>query len=166
MHSANVRPAVPADCEFLFALITALASYEKLSDQVTGSVAQLREHLFGARPCAEALVATLDDEPVGYALFFTTYSTFLTRPGIWLEDLFVLPERRGVGLGKALLGRLARLAVERDCGRLEWSVLDWNEPSIAFYRSLGAGAVEGWTNYRLTGQPLAELAGTRGVTRL
>jgi len=162
MSQLDVRPAQPADAPTIFALIGELAVYEKLSDQMVGDVEALTEHLFGVHPVAEALIGELDGDAVGYALFFPTYSTFLTRPGLWLEDLFVLPACRGKGLGRALLAHLSALAVERGCGRLEWSVLDWNEPSIAFYRALGAAAVDGWTNYRLTGRALVELAASPG----
>ncbi len=162
MPDLSVREARAADAPRIHALICELASYEKLSDQVTGSADSLREHLFGERRYAEALIGEIDGEAVGYALFFPTYSTFLARPGIWLEDLFVLPEHRGRGLGTALLAQVAALALERDCGRLEWSVLDWNEPSIGFYRALGAGPVDGWTSYRLAGAALAALARSRG----
>lgn len=120
--------------------------------------ARLQEHLFGPRPYAEAIVAEHDGEVIGFALFFHNYSTFLGRPGIYLEDLFVLPEHRGHGHGKALLHELARLAVKRGCGRLEWSVLNWNEPSIFFYRSLGAEAMTEWSVYRLSGDALQRLA--------
>ncbi len=154
----TVRPATEDDVGLILSLIGRLAAYEKLSDAMVGSESALRDHLFGARRYAEANIAELDGEAVGYALFFHTYSTFLTKPGIWLEDLFVMPEARGKGLGKALLAGLAATAVERGCGRLEWSVLDWNEPSIAFYRGLGATPVDGWTSYRMTGGPLQALA--------
>ena len=118
----------------------------------------MRESLFGERPFAESLIADLGDEPAGFALFFHTFSTFLGRPGIYLEDLYVRPEHRRAGVGRALLVRLARLARERDCGRLEWSVLDWNEPAIKLYRSIGAAPVSGWTVYRVTGNALEGLA--------
>jgi GNAT superfamily N-acetyltransferase len=141
-------------------LIRALAEYERLSDQVVLDEGELRGHLFGARPVAEVLLAEDDGGAgvVGFALFFHNFSTFLGKPGIYLEDPFVRPEHRGGGHGKALLSHLARLAVERGCGRLEWSVLDWNDPSIAFYRSLGAVAMDEWTGYRLTGVALQSLA--------
>jgi GNAT superfamily N-acetyltransferase len=155
-----IRPATPADVPALLALIRELAVYERLEDQVHATEELLAEGLFGARPSAEALLAELDGEPVGYALFFTTFSTFLARPGIWLEDVFVLPAQRRAGLGRALLARVAAIAVERGCGRLEWSALDWNEPALAFYRSLGAETLGEWVQHRITGEALARLAGS------
>ena len=140
-------------------MIRALADYERLSHEVVLDELRLHAHLFGPRPFAEVLLAEAAGAVVGFALFFHSYSTFLGRPGLYLEDLFVLPEHRGEGLGKALLAALARLAVERDCGRLEWSVLNWNEPAIRFYESLGATPMAEWTIYRLTGDALRELAG-------
>lgn len=156
-----IRPATPADIPAIASLIRGLAAYEHLAHEVVLDDDRLREHLFGARPYAEVLLAC-DASPAdvaGFALFFHNYSTFLARPGIWLEDLFVVPGQRGRGHGKALLAALAAIAVERDCGRLEWSVLDWNEPSIAFYRALGAAPMDDWTTYRLTGAALRTLAG-------
>jgi GNAT superfamily N-acetyltransferase len=153
-----IRPAVPADVPTIASLIRALAEYEKLAHEVVLDEARLQEHLFGPRPFAEVLIAEVEGRSVGFALFFHNYSTFLGRPGIYLEDLFVLPEYRGHGLGKALLAGLAQLAVERECGRLEWAVLDWNEPSIRFYESLGAVAKKEWIIYRTTGDSLAKLA--------
>lgn len=158
MTNSIVRSATPADVPHLFDLIKALAEYEKLSHAVTGDVASLDSHLFGSRPYAEALVAEIDGVIVGFALFFPNYSTFLTKPGIYLEDLFVLPEYRGQGIGKALLTHLAKLAVDRDCGRLEWSVLDWNELAIGFYRRIGATVLPDWRICRVTGQELTDLA--------
>lgn len=153
-----VRSATPADVPNLFHLIKALAEYEKLSHAVTGDAASLESHLFGSRPYAEAIVAELGGEIVGFALFFPNYSTFLTKAGIYLEDLFVLPEYRGKGIGQTLLTYLAKLAVDRDCGRLEWSVLDWNEPAIAFYRRMGASVLPDWRICRVTGEQLTNLA--------
>jgi GNAT superfamily N-acetyltransferase len=153
-----LRPAVRADAAVLFDLIKALAEYEKLSHAVTGSVADLEKHLFGPRPFAEAILAELDGQAVGWALFFYNYSTFLTKPGIYLEDLFVLPEFRGRGIGKSLIVYLAQLAVDRDCGRLEWSVLDWNELAIGFYKRMGADVLPDWRICRVTGESLASLA--------
>lgn len=153
-----IRTATPADVPTIVSLIRALAEYEKLAHEVELDEARLREHLFGPRPFAEVLIADEAGRSVGFALFFHNYSTFLGRPGIYLEDLFVLPEYRGKGLGKALLAALAKLAVERECGRLEWAVLDWNEPSIRFYESLGAVAKKEWIIYRTTGESLAKLA--------
>lgn len=153
-----IRPATPADVPTIVSLIRALADYEKLTHEVVLDDDRLREHLFGPRPYAEVLMAEVEGRSVGFALFFHNYSTFLGRPGIYLEDLFVLPEHRGHGLGKALLVALAKLAAERECGRLEWAVLDWNEPSIRFYESLGAVAKKEWIIYRTTGEALAKLA--------
>lgn len=157
MNDIEIRPAKSEDVETIFQLIRALADYEKLSHEVTGTAALLHEHLFGAHPCIEALLADHQGQPIGFALFFTNYSTFLTKPGIYLEDLFVMPEYRGKGIGKALLRALARLALERDCGRLEWSVLDWNEPAIAFYQRIGATVLPEWRICRVTGAAIAPL---------
>ncbi len=143
-------------------LIRALADYERLAHECLADEAALEAHLFGPRPYAEVLVAEVDGEPAGFALFFHNYSTFLTKPGLYLEDLFVVPERRGLGLGRRLLAALAALAVERGCGRLEWSVLKWNAPAIAFYERLGAVPMVEWQVYRLTGDPLLALAGGTG----
>jgi len=153
-----IRAAQPDDTADIFALIQALAEYEKLSHQVTGDIALLRQHLFGDRPCVEAIVAEVAGKLVGFALFFTNYSTFLTKPGIYLEDLFVLPQYRGQGIGKALLSRLARLVMERDYGRLEWSVLDWNAHAIGFYERMGATVLPDWRICRVTGEAIDRLA--------
>lgn len=153
-----LRPAAPTDVAVLFHLIQALAEYEKLSHAVTGNADALKEHLFGSRPCAEAILVEYAGQAVGFALFFTNFSTFLTQPGIYLEDLFVLPEYRRQGIGKAILSYLAQLAVERGYGRLEWSVLDWNEPAITFYRRMGASILEDWRICRVTSESLAQLA--------
>lgn len=158
-----VRSATPADVSILFELIKALAEYEKLSHAVTGSAQMLKEHLFGERPLAEAVVAEYKSETVGFALFFHNYSTFLTKPGIYLEDLFVLPEYRGRGIGKKLITHLAQLAVERNCGRLEWSVLDWNSPAIAFYQGIGADILDEWRICRVMGDSLSTLASGSNV---
>jgi GNAT superfamily N-acetyltransferase len=157
MNDIEIRPAQSEDIDTIFQLIQALAEYEKLSHQVTGTVALLHEHLFGAHPCIEALLADHQGKSIGFALFFTNYSTFLTKPGIYLEDLFVMPEYRSKGIGKAILAALARLAVERNCGRLEWSVLDWNEPAIAFYERMGATILPEWRTCRVTGEAIAQL---------
>jgi GNAT superfamily N-acetyltransferase len=154
-----IRPARPTDLSLILSFIRGLAEYERLLDECVATEDLLREHLFGARPYCEVVIAEDAEGPAGFALFFYNYSTFLAKPGIYLEDLFVLPERRGHGLGKALLAHLAKLAVERGCGRLEWSVLDWNEPSIGLYRSLGARLMEEWTMCRVSGDALAKLAG-------
>jgi GNAT superfamily N-acetyltransferase len=153
-----IRSAKPADLPTIARLIRALAEYERLSDKVVFEDEKLKEHLFGPRPYAEVLLAEDGGAVVGFALFFHSFSTFLGRPGIYLEDLFVEPEYRGRGHGKALLAALAKLAVERDCGRVEWAVLDWNEPSIRFYESLGAAPNSDWITYRLHGSALERLA--------
>lgn len=153
-----LRQATPADVPVLFQLILALAEYERLTPAVTGSSEALRHHLFGARPWAEAILADWEGQSVGFALFFPTYSTFLTQPGIYLEDLFVLPQYRRRGVGKALLTHLGQLAVQRGCGRLEWSVLDWNTPAIAFYQRMGATLLPDWRICRVTGKALGQLA--------
>jgi GNAT superfamily N-acetyltransferase len=153
-----VRPATPADVPLIFDFIRGLAEYERLLAEFVGTEDALRQHLFGPRPYCEVILAEDSAGPAGFALFFHNYSTFLMRPGIYLEDLFVLPERRGAGVGRALLGRLAEIAVEHGCGRLEWAVLDWNEPAIGFYRRLGARLQDEWTTCRLEGEPLVRLA--------
>lgn len=157
----QVRAGSVDDVPFVIDCIRALAEFERLSHQFRGSVERLREHLFGSARCAELLIAEADGERAAYALFFTTYSTFLTQPGLFLEDLYVIPAARRRGVARALLAELARLAVARDCGRLEWSVLDWNEAAIALYESAGAAPVKGWTSYRVDGATLTTLAGTR-----
>ena len=144
-----IRPAVPSDLDTVAALIRELAEYEHLAHEVVLDVEELREHLFGSHPFAEVLIAeSVEGDAVGFALFFHNFSTFLGRPGIHLEDLFVRPEARGAGHGLALLRALGGIARDRGCGRIEWNVLDWNEPSIAFYDALGARPVAGWTRYR------------------
>lgn len=153
-----IRAATSADIPAIASLIRALAEYEKLSHEVVLKEEQLREHLFGPRPYAEVVLAEDGGAVVGMALFFHNYSTFLTRPGLYLEDLFVRPEARGRGYGKALLSHLAKLAVERGCGRFEWSVLDWNEPAIQFYKSFGAVPQGDWTIFRVTGEAMKKLA--------
>ena len=157
-HRRMIRDATPDDTHTIAVLIRGLAEYERLAHEVVLDEDDLREHLFGSRRYAEVILAEDGGVTVGFALFFHNYSTFLAKPGIYLEDLFVLPEHRGGGHGRALLARLAQIAVERGCGRLEWSVLDWNEPSIAFYRSLGATPMDAWTTYRLTGDALRTLS--------
>jgi GNAT superfamily N-acetyltransferase len=153
-----IRPAKIDDVPTIARLIRALAQYEKLEHTLTLDEAQMREHLFGAKPAAEVLLAGDAGRVVGFALFFATFSTFVGKPGIWLEDLFVEPEFRGRGHGKALFLAVAKHAVERDCGRMEWSVLTWNAPSIAFYESMGAKALDDWHTYRLAGDGLDRLA--------
>lgn len=153
-----IRAAAPGDEMGLLRLIQALADYEKLSDQAVGTPEALHAALFGSRPSCEALVAVSGGRAIGFALYFTTFSTFLCKPGLYLEDLFVEPEQRGSGIGKALLRRLAGLAVERGCGRFEWRVLDWNAPSIQFYESLGATILPEWHLVRMTQETIARLA--------
>jgi GNAT superfamily N-acetyltransferase len=154
----KIRPATANDVDPIFELIRGLADYEKLTDQVTGNSDLLRSHLFGARPYAESIVAELDNQLVGFGLFFHTYSTFLTQPGLYLEDVFVLPEYRRQGIGKALMMSVAKIAVDRGCGRLEWSVLDWNQPAIEFYQDLGATVLPDWKICRISADTLAEIA--------
>ena len=154
----TLRPATAADVPQILAFIRGLAEYERLLHEVVATEDGLRQALFGPRPYAEVVLAEDAGVPVGFALFFHTFSTFLGQPGIYLEDLFVIPDARGRGVGKALLAELARLAIARGCGRVEWAVLDWNAPAIGFYDSLGARPNEDWTVYRLTGAPLAALA--------
>ena len=153
-----IRPARPAEAPLVLALIRELAEYERLAHEVTATAEEVSRALFGERPDAEALLAFHHGEPVGFALFFHNYSTFVGRRGLYLEDLFVRPAARGLGVGQALLQRLAAVALERNCARMEWAVLDWNEPAIGFYRALGAQAMDAWTVYRLDGPNLAALA--------
>ena len=153
-----IRPAVPADAGLILAFIRELGEYEKLSHEVVADEAGLAAQLFGERPRAEVLIAEVDGAAAGFALFFHNFSTFVGKPGLYLEDLFVRPAFRGQGLGKRLMVRLARIAVERDCGRFEWSVLDWNTPAIDFYRSLGATGMDEWTVQRVSGDALRALA--------
>ncbi|MCA0209980.1 MAG: GNAT family N-acetyltransferase [Proteobacteria bacterium] len=153
-----IRPATPADLPLIAQFIRDLADYEKLAHEVRFDEAKLGEKLFGPRPYAEVLIGEIDATPQGFALFFHNFSTFEGRPGLYLEDLFVRPEARGSGLGKALLAHLAALCTERDCARLEWSVLDWNAPAIGFYQSLGAKLMDEWTVMRVDGEALTKLA--------
>jgi GNAT superfamily N-acetyltransferase len=156
--TVSIRPAVVDDLDLVIGFIRALAEYERLADAVVLDRTLIGCHLFGDKPMAEVLIGEIDGAPRGFALFFHNFSTFEGKPGIYLEDLFVDPEARGAGLGKALLARLAQLAMERGCARLEWSVLDWNEPSIEFYKSLGAQAMDDWTINRVDGAALTALA--------
>lgn len=158
MSEIKITPAAEADVPVILEMIRGLAEYEKLLHVVAATEDQLRRTLFGERPAAEVLLAHWNGEPIGFALFFPNYSTFLAQPGIYLEDLFVKPHARGKGAGLALFVELARIAVARGCGRVEWSVLDWNEPSIGFYKKLGAVAMDDWTTFRLTSEPLQRLA--------
>ncbi|MBH1997947.1 MAG: GNAT family N-acetyltransferase [Sphingomonadaceae bacterium] len=153
-----IREATPADLVTIHSFILALADYEKLAHAVKAEPETLARYLFGPRPMAEVLIAELDGTALGFALFFHNFSTFEGRPGLYLEDLFVLPQARGLGAGRALLARLAALAIERDCARLEWSVLDWNAPAIALYRAIGAQPMDEWTVQRVDGAALVALA--------
>ena len=158
----SIRPATPADLPLIAELIRALAEYEKLAHEVRFDEATLAAKLFGPRPYAEVIIGEVDGTAQGFALFFHNFSTFEGRPGVYLEDLFVRPAARGSGLGKAMLAELARIAVERDCARLEWSVLDWNEPAIGFYKALGAKPMDEWTVFRVDGTALETLAQAAG----
>jgi GNAT superfamily N-acetyltransferase len=158
-----IRPATVDDVPLVLSFIRDLAEYERLSHECVATEDGLRRTLFGARPYAECVIASLDAQPAGFALFFHNYSTFLAKPGLYLEDLFVRPAARGHGVGERLLAYLARLALERGCGRLEWWVLDWNEPAIRFYRKLGAEPMDEWTVHRVTGSALEALARRAGA---
>ena len=161
MKTSNlvVRPATVADVPIILELIRDLATYERAPNEVTATEEQLVDVLFGPRPAAEVLLAFEQETPVGFAVFFHNFSTWLGRPGLYLEDLFVRPEQRGKGYGRALLVHLAKIAHERGCGRMEWAVLDWNEPAIQFYKKLGAAPQDEWTVFRLTRDGIAKLAG-------
>ena len=161
----KIRPACAADVSTILQLIRDLATYERAPNEVTATEEQLVDVLFGEKPAAEVLLAFEKDTPVGFALFFHNFSTWLGRPGLYLEDLFVKPEKRGKGYGRALLVDLAKVAYERGCGRMEWAVLDWNEPAIKFYRSLGAKPMEEWTVFRLTRDGIAELAKSESIAK-
>ena len=154
-----IRQATEADVPLILQFIRGLAEYERLAHECVADEATLKNSLFGERKVAEVVIGSDNDNPVCFALFFHNFSTFLGRPGIYLEDLFVNPDQRGKGFGKAMLAYLAKLAVERECGRLEWSVLDWNEPAIKFYKSFGARPMDEWTIFRVTGDALTQLAG-------
>ena len=160
MKNLSIRHANEADVPAILSLIQGIAEYEKLSHEVTATESQVRESLFGARPYAECLLGCVNSEPVGFAVFFHNFSTFLAKPGLYLEDLFVRPEHRGCGLGKALIKAVAKIAVERGCGRYEWTVLDWNQPAIDFYQSLGAEMKSDWRIMRVTGEALEKMAQT------
>jgi GNAT superfamily N-acetyltransferase len=157
-QALRIAPAGENEVPVILSFIRKLAEYEKLSHLVVCTEENILEHVFGATPVAEVLLAYWNEEPVGFALYFRNFSTFLGHPGIYLEDLFVDPEHRAKGIGKALLARLAKIAIARGYGRLDWAVLDWNTPSIEFYRSLGAVPLDAWTGYRLTGEALNRLA--------
>jgi len=156
--TVEIRPATADDAETLVRLIRELAAYEQLEHEARATPEAIRQHLFGPHARAEALIAEQGGQPIGFALFFQNFSTFRCQPGLYLEDIYVQPEHRGRGLGKALFQRLAALAVERDCGRMEWTVLNWNEPAIQFYRGLGARPMDQWTLQRLEGESLTRLA--------
>ena len=156
--SLTIRPATPADTALIYQFIRDLAAYEKLLDAVEATPDDVAAALFGPTPRAFCDIAELNGEPVGFALWFYNFSTFVGRHGLWLEDLFVRPQARGVGAGKALLAGLARRCLDENLGRLEWSVLDWNAPSIAFYDSLGAATLDDWTTRRMSGEALSRLA--------
>lgn len=154
----EIRKARENDVPVILDFIQSLAEYERLRDSCVATEDSLRHTLFGDRPAAEVIIASVDGEPAGFALFFHNYSTFLAQRGIYLEDLFVKPEARSRGVGFALLSELARIAIDRDCGRLEWAVLDWNQLAIDFYKRIGANPLDDWTVFRITGGPLKELA--------
>ena len=156
--TVRIRSATPADVPLILSFIRELAEYEKMLQQVTATEPDLRNSLFGAKPAAECVIAEQDGRPVGFALFFHNFSTFLGKPGLYLEDLYVKPELRGKGIGRRLLSHLARLTLERGCSRFEWAVLDWNEPAIRFYKRLGAQMLDDWRINRLTGAALEKLA--------
>lgn len=161
--SITIRNASAGDVSLIYRFICELADYERLRHEVRADEETLARHLFGATPRAETLIGEIDGVPRGFALFFHNFSTFEGRPGIYLEDLYVEPAARGSGLGRALLSRLARVAIERDCARLEWSVLDWNAPAIAFYQSIGARPMDEWTVQRVDGDALTALAGEKAA---
>jgi GNAT superfamily N-acetyltransferase len=154
----DIRPAQRQDAGLLLTMIQELADYERASERVVGSEEMLAAALFDARPAAEAVIAEVGGQPVGFALFFSTFSTWLCQSGIWLEDLYVRPEHRGDGVGRALLAHMARMSVERGCGRVEWSALDWNTPALEFYERLGAARLNDWRGFRLEGEALRRLA--------
>jgi GNAT superfamily N-acetyltransferase len=158
--SFTIQPAQLSDVPVILQLIQDLATYERAPDDVSATEEQLRRVLFSDKPSAEVLIAREGEAPVGFAVYFHNFSTWLGRPGLYLEDLFVKPEKRGKGYGRALLQRLARIAHERGCGRMEWAVLDWNDPAIQFYKKLGAKPMEEWTVFRLTGDGITQLAQT------
>jgi GNAT superfamily N-acetyltransferase len=158
MTNFEIRTTTEADILVILSLIRDLATYERAPDAVVATEAGLREVLFGPKPSAEVLLALEESQAVGFAVYFHNFSTWLGRPGLYLEDLFVRPEKRGKGYGRALLERLAQIAKERGCGRMEWAVLDWNDPAIQFYRKLGAEPMNEWTVFRLTGEGIAKLA--------
>jgi len=157
-NNTRIEPASERDIPLILTFIKRLADYERLAHSVVATEESLREYLFGEKRYAEVVIARLDDLPVGFALFYHNFSTFVSKPGLYLEDLFVVPEQRGKGIGNALLVYLAKLAVQRKCGRFEWAVLDWNSSAIKFYESLGAIPLDDWRLFRLSGDPLTKLA--------
>ena len=159
MNEIRIARATRDDIGLILQMIRDLAEYERMTDLAVATEADMRDALFGAQPAAEVIIAYADDQPAGFALFFHNFSTFVGRRGLYLEDLFVKPEFRRRGIGRRLLTELARIAVERNCGRFEWSVLDWNEPAIGFYRKLGAVPLDEWTIFRVSGEALKRLAG-------
>ena len=159
MNKLNIRKAEKKDAELILKFIKGLAEYEKLSGEVTADEEKIRGTLFTENPKAECIIGYAGEKPVTFAIFFHNYSTFLAKYGLYLEDLFVLPEERGQGYGTQMLRKLAQIAVERDCGRFEWSVLDWNKPAIDFYKALGAKPLNEWTTFRVDGKALKDLAG-------
>jgi GNAT superfamily N-acetyltransferase len=159
----RIDAATPNDVPLILELIRELAEYEREPDAAQATAEQMHAALFGERPAVEAVIARIDDEPVGWAVWFQTFSTWTGKPGLWLEDLYVRPQFRRAGAGKALLVYLAQVCMERDYGRFEWSVLDWNEPALDFYRNLGAVAMDEWTIHRVTGDALRRLAGSEGT---
>jgi GNAT superfamily N-acetyltransferase len=165
MNEIEIRKATEEEIPLILNFIRGLAEYEKLSHEVIADEDTLRDSLFGDRPAAEVVIARLDGEPVGFALFFHNMSTFLGRSGLYLEDLFVIPSARGRGIGRALLSHLAQIAVERNCGRMEWAVLDWNRPAIEFYEKLNARPMSDWIVYRLTGDALNQVAASADSLR-
>ncbi len=158
----TIRPASEKDIPVLLSFIKKIAAYEKLSNEVKTTESDLKNSLFGEKPSAEAVIAALQNKPVGFAVYFHNFSTFMGKPGLYLEDLYVDEEHRGRGFGKAMLLYLARLAKDRNCARFEWSVLDWNEPAIRFYKNLGAAPMNEWTVFRVAGDALDKLAGLSG----
>jgi GNAT superfamily N-acetyltransferase len=164
-RAIEIRPAVAADVPAILGFIRELAVYEKAEDEVVATEAMIHASLFGDVPRVHAIVCSVDGAACGFALYFFNFSTWQGRQGLYLEDLYVQPAYRGAGAGKAMLQQLARIAVANDCGRFEWSVLDWNQPAIAFYRSIGAVAMDEWTRYRLAGEALAAFAGSEPLTR-
>ena len=166
INPIRIEHAAEKDIPLIHKFIKELAEYERMSEECVATEALLREALFGEKKFAEVVIAYYHDEPAGFALFFHNFSTFLARPGIYLEDLYVFPHLRGKGIGKALLAYLAKTAKERKCGRFEWAVLDWNEPSIAFYKKLGAIPLNDWTIFRLTGNAMEELAKTSQAPKI